>query len=49
MSFGTIVYYILWPAVAFAILTFWMFSLASAAMNIGVEYIREFHEEIKNF
>lgn len=49
MSIGTIVYYLLWPAVAFAIAIFWVFKFTAGAMDFSVEYIRGLHDEIKNF
>jgi hypothetical protein len=47
MSFGTIMYYALWPLVAIALVTFWIFQLSTLVMNIGVEYIRGMHDDIK--
>ncbi|HMO78939.1 MAG TPA: hypothetical protein PJ997_01940 [Candidatus Paceibacterota bacterium] len=49
MSFGSIIYYILWPIVAIAILIYWAFSAISFFLELCVEVVRGFHEDIKKF
>lgn len=47
MSLGTILYYILWPIVFIGVITVWLFQTATFLMQIGIEFARGFHEEIK--
>jgi len=49
MNFGTIIYYILWPIVGAMLLVYWIFVGFLFVLELGVETIKNFHEEIKEF
>ncbi len=48
MGIGTIIYYLLWPIVLIALLTFWLFKGTTIVMEASVEFIKGLHEDIKN-
>gem|GEM_PF-3307582 len=49
MGIGTIMYYLLWPVVIIILLTFWLFKYTSLLMEVGVEFTRGLHDDIKSF
>lgn len=48
MGIGTIMYYLLWPAIIIILLTLWFFRGIALIMEVGLEYARGLHDDIKN-
>ena len=49
MTLGTILYYLLFPAVIIILLVFWLFKYTALLMEVAVEFTKGLHDDIKSF
>jgi hypothetical protein len=49
MGVGTIMYYLLWPVIILILLIFWLFKYTTLVMEVGVEFARGLHDDVKDF